>query len=67
MGPTLTSGGPRTETLERLVALAHEAGGHDNITIILADVESDGPPGVVATIGLRALVAPARMPRWGRR
>ena len=33
----------RDAALAALVALAHAAGGHDNITIILADVETDGP------------------------
>ena len=49
-----TAGLPRTETIDRLVALAHEAGGYDNITLILADIEVDGPPGEVAMIGAAA-------------
>lgn len=52
-----TTGLPREETIERLVALAHEAGGHDNITLIVADVEVDGPVGDVAMIGAAATVA----------
>ncbi|MFP5417004.1 MAG: protein phosphatase 2C domain-containing protein [Actinomycetes bacterium] len=57
LAPVLTAGRPRQETIDDLVALAHEAGGHDNITIILADVEADGPPGAVATIGSAATIA----------
>ncbi|WP_246227914.1 PP2C family protein-serine/threonine phosphatase [Propioniciclava coleopterorum] len=45
MAPVLTAGLPRGETIDRLVGLAHAAGGHDNITIVLADVEDGGPAG----------------------
>ena len=34
-----------------LVELAHEAGGHDNITFVLADAVVDGPPGTPAVLG----------------
>lgn len=55
-----TAGLPRGETIAKLVALAHRAGGHDNITIVLADVEVDGPVGVSEMIGAAATVsAPA--------
>lgn len=46
-----TAGLPRAEAIEQLVGIAHAAGGHDNITIILADIETDGPAGAVATLG----------------
>ncbi|MDO5535157.1 MAG: protein phosphatase 2C domain-containing protein, partial [Propionibacteriaceae bacterium] len=52
-----TTGAPREATIERLVALAHQAGGHDNITLILADVETDGAPGATAVIGAAATVS----------
>ena len=56
----LTAGLPRPETIEKLVDLAHQAGGHDNITLVLADVEVDGAPGVTRMIGAAATVtAPA--------
>lgn len=45
------AGLPRAQTIEQLVHLAHAAGGHDNITIVLADVETDGPLGAVALLG----------------
>ncbi|HHU38306.1 MAG TPA: SpoIIE family protein phosphatase, partial [Propionibacterium sp.] len=51
-----TAGLPRDESIRRLVALAHRAGGHDNITIVLADVEQDGPLGEVAVLGAAASV-----------
>ena len=51
-----TAGLPRTETIEKLVDLAHRAGGHDNITLILADVEVDGPSAPPAMIGAAAIV-----------
>ncbi|MFT3876050.1 MAG: protein phosphatase 2C domain-containing protein [Propioniciclava sp.] len=51
------AGLPRQETIDGLVALAHEAGGYDNITLIVADVETDGPLGPVATLGSAATVA----------
>ncbi|TBT85020.1 protein phosphatase [Propioniciclava sinopodophylli] len=51
-----TAGLPRTETIEKLVDLAHRAGGYDNITLIVADVEADGTPGPVSMIGAAAIV-----------
>ena len=51
MAPVLTAGLPRPETIEQLVGLAHAAGGHDNITIVLADVETDGPVGAPEAFG----------------
>mgnify|MGYP001587917535 CR=1 FL=1 len=51
-----TAGLPRQETIDRLVELAHRAGGHDNITLVLADVEQDGPVGDVAVLGAAASV-----------
>ncbi|NLE16967.1 MAG: SpoIIE family protein phosphatase [Propioniciclava sp.] len=50
------AGLPRQETIDRLVDLAHAAGGHDNITMVLADVEADGAPGEVAVLGAAASV-----------
>lgn len=52
-----TSGESRQAIIDGLVALAHAAGGHDNITLIVADIETDGPAGVVASIGAAATVA----------
>ncbi len=52
-----TAGLPRPETIDRLVALAHEAGGYDNITLILADLEIDGPAGDVSMIGAAATMS----------
>lgn len=59
-----TAGLPRDETIGRLVDLAHAAGGHDNITMILADVEQDGPAGATAVLGAAASVTdPGRIER----
>jgi len=51
--PILGSG-TRAEVISDLVALAHDAGGYDNITLIVADVTEDGPPGPVAVLGAAA-------------
>lgn len=51
MAPPLTASESREETIAALVALAHAAGGHDNITIVLADVEVDGPMGTPEAFG----------------
>ncbi len=56
LGRVATAGLPRAETIDRLVELAHQAGGHDNITMILADVEADGPLGPTAVLGAAASV-----------
>lgn len=47
----VTRGADREDTIDDLVALAHAAGGHDNITLIVADVEIDGPLGTPLLIG----------------
>lgn len=44
----------RDKAVAALVDLAHAAGGHDNITIVLADVVVDGPPGEPAVLGSAA-------------
>lgn len=41
----------RSDAVSALVELAHAAGGHDNITLIVADVEADGPLGQIQTLG----------------
>ncbi len=41
----------REEAVRALVGLAHEAGGYDNITMILADVETDGPAAAPRVLG----------------
>lgn len=41
----------RDRTLDSLVDLAHEAGGYDNITIIIADMVDGPPDGETAVIG----------------
>lgn len=46
----------REAALAELVALAHAAGGHDNITIIIADVEEDGPEGTPVVLGAASTV-----------
>ncbi|WP_300081331.1 protein phosphatase 2C domain-containing protein [Propioniciclava sp.] len=51
-----TTGAPRPEVIEQLVALAHAAGGYDNITMVLADVVADAPSGVTEAIGAAAIV-----------
>lgn len=64
LGAVATAGLPRPQTIERLVALAHAAGGYDNITIVLADVVTDGPAGAVATLGAATtVVAPVGVER----
>ncbi len=50
----VADGRPRQAIIDDLVALAHTAGGYDNITIVLADVEVDGPPPPVVVIGSAA-------------
>lgn len=57
IGSVLTADLSREEAVSRLVALAHAAGGYDNITLIVADVEEDGPLGVTQTLGAAAAVA----------
>lgn len=51
MAPILTAGLPREQAIDQLIGLAHQAGGHDNITIVLADVERDGPLGTAEAFG----------------
>ena len=51
MAPVLAAGNARTHTIDALVDLAHAAGGYDNITIVLADVETDGPLGTPEALG----------------
>lgn len=51
-----TTGAPRPQVIEQLVALAHAAGGYDNITMVLADVVTDAPAGVTEAIGAAAIV-----------
>lgn len=51
MAPVLIASKSREETLDELVALAHAAGGHDNITIVLADVDNDGLIGTPEAFG----------------
>jgi len=46
--------GELDEVMARLVALAHAAGGQDNITIILADIVADAPAGVTEVLGAAA-------------
>lgn len=46
----------RSAAIDSLVGLAHNAGGHDNITIIVADVTADGPPGPIQTFGAAASI-----------
>lgn len=46
----------RTAAVEALVDLANLTGGHDNITIIVADVETDGVPGSVQLLGAAARI-----------
>lgn len=41
----------RMEAIDDLVDLAHDAGGHDNITIIIADIVEGEPQGKVRVIG----------------
>lgn len=41
----------RDAALRSLVELAHDAGGHDNITLVLADVETDGPAAAPRVLG----------------
>lgn len=48
--------GPREEVLTELIALAHDEGGQDNITIILADVVDGEPEGVAEVLGAAALL-----------
>lgn len=52
-----TADAERPAVIADLVALAHARGGHDNITILLADVVTDGPPGPVLTLGSVATLA----------
>lgn len=51
-----TGGAERPEVIERLAALAHAAGGYDNITLVVADVVVDGPAGVTEALGAATLV-----------
>ena len=46
--------GPREQVITDLVDLAHEAGGHDNITIIIADVVEGEPDGATQVLGAAA-------------
>lgn len=41
----------RADTVAALVKLAHDAGGHDNITMVLADIEIDGPAAEARVLG----------------
>ena len=47
----LIHGADRDEVIASLVALAYSTGGHDNITIVLADVVTGEPEGVTALLG----------------
>ena len=51
MAPVLAAGNSRPQTIDALVEMAHAAGGYDNITIVLADVEVDGPIGTPEAFG----------------
>ena len=51
MAPVLAAGNSRPQTIDALVEMAHAAGGYDNITIVLADVETDGPLGTPEALG----------------
>lgn len=47
----------REVALASLVDLAHEAGGHDNITIVIADVDHDQPDQLAAVFGAASSTA----------
>ncbi|MFV0405312.1 MAG: PP2C family protein-serine/threonine phosphatase [Propioniciclava sp.] len=57
-----TAGHSREETVTQLVGLAHAAGGHDNITLIVADVQNDGPSGIAETVGAAAALTEGDRP-----
>lgn len=46
--------GDLDDVMSRLIALAHAAGGQDNITIILADIVTGAPSGVTEVLGAAA-------------
>ena len=60
----------RDKVVADLVALAHAAGGHDNITLIVADAVEGGAPGITRVLGaaettrVPALEHTASLPDW---